>query len=497
METAARVRPADIDDGTKTLVDAFTVRGDWWLPKSPDHKVAGALRFDPVEGATLELMGSLAGLHTMEFGLYQVVLGQSLAGTPVTLTGCSVSDIPNSVFRAGKLSCDYAVSVVFRGCHFLSLDQIRLESLVVSYDSLPLWMQLQAAKESVGPNDNELVRLVRENRDTHQLDGATLTLHVRPEFTKRPGTFSVYARAEVEFSPEGPTHYSDLMRKYVYPMQYLLSLGTDADVHALSVEGTASSNPSGNDWPVWISYADRFRMQTMPANADDTPAVFGLNSLGADATVCLRNWFAKAEPLMPVADLYFGVVHHPRMYTTLRFLSYCQALETYHRNQRGGLYLEEARFTEVLRSVRNAIPSGLPAGLRGNISGRLKGSNELTLKDRLRRMFEELWPYVGLSLSDGTEVRSIDAERIIDLIVLTRNALTHKSTLPEDVTDECSWHLSRLLKMLIECVLLLEMGISPERLDGFVKPRSRYLHDLDALTRLGKPTPATRPPTSQ
>ncbi len=43
--------------------EKFQYEGYWWLPGASDNRVPGILRFDPDEGASLDLMGSLKGLE--------------------------------------------------------------------------------------------------------------------------------------------------------------------------------------------------------------------------------------------------------------------------------------------------------------------------------------------------------------------------------------------------------------------------------------------------
>jgi|GEM_PF-2270565 len=473
----------ETDVGTQTLADVFEVRGDWWLPRSPNRKVAGTLKFDPARGARLELMGSLAGQHTLEFGVYHVILGEALDGTPITLTGCDMSSLPPHVLQMGRLACDYEPTAVFRGSHFASIDNIVLDSLKVSYDCLPAWMQLEAVREETGPGDTRQTLFLQESTESHVLDDATLVFRVSPEVRREPCTYSVRARASVEFAPTKPTHYSNLMRNFVYPMQNLLSLAMDAEAKPLAVEGTVAGAPSA-DRPVRVTYSDFFQSRLRPRPLEElSPVIFSLASLGADTTRYLRSWFSKADLLRPVCDLFFGVAHHPLMYTSQRFLSYCQAFETYHRRQRSGAYMAKEDFSQVLCTICASIPAALPRNLDNNIRSRLRHSCEFSLKDRLRQELEVLWPLVGIGFRSDTGLRRVSVESFVDLVTRTRNGLTHEGRFPDSIKNEHVWHASRLLKMLIECILLTEVGFSVEQLPGLVKPANRYLHSLDALAK--------------
>ncbi len=42
--------------------EKFEYQGYWWLPSADEEKVPGILKFDPEDGASLDLLGSLKGL---------------------------------------------------------------------------------------------------------------------------------------------------------------------------------------------------------------------------------------------------------------------------------------------------------------------------------------------------------------------------------------------------------------------------------------------------
>ncbi len=67
-------------------MEAFEYHGYWWLPDDPESKVPSILRFDSVEGTTLDLLGaleSLKGLRT--FSQPDLILSVSPDARPITL----------------------------------------------------------------------------------------------------------------------------------------------------------------------------------------------------------------------------------------------------------------------------------------------------------------------------------------------------------------------------------------------------------------------------
>ena len=81
--------------------EKFQYEGYWWLPSASDNRVPGILRFDPDEGASLDLMGSLKGLEGIVNPLDpEIILGPSSGGEQVTLTDC-VRTLGNLRFGSG------------------------------------------------------------------------------------------------------------------------------------------------------------------------------------------------------------------------------------------------------------------------------------------------------------------------------------------------------------------------------------------------------------
>src|SRR5215211_6883698 len=67
----------------EAMDEGFEYQGHWWTPEELDEKIPSILRFDPEEGVTLSLFGSLRAPEGEE-GI--PVLGLSVDNTPITAT---------------------------------------------------------------------------------------------------------------------------------------------------------------------------------------------------------------------------------------------------------------------------------------------------------------------------------------------------------------------------------------------------------------------------
>jgi site-specific recombinase XerC len=99
------------------MVDEFEYQGYWWLPDGCEEKVPGILKFDPDDGASLDVLGSLKGLEgTVDPLEPKIFLGLSSEGKHVTLKGCGKTR-GTLRFGGGFSTSTFAVSTVFVGEH--------------------------------------------------------------------------------------------------------------------------------------------------------------------------------------------------------------------------------------------------------------------------------------------------------------------------------------------------------------------------------------------
>lgn len=104
-----------------------------------EDKVPGILTFDPDDGATLDLLGSLKGLEdaTDTFDP-EIILGLSSNGRLITLKGCGRTK-GTVRFGSGFVTSSFAVNEVFVGEHFQRAEDVGFERLIVDYLHLEAW----------------------------------------------------------------------------------------------------------------------------------------------------------------------------------------------------------------------------------------------------------------------------------------------------------------------------------------------------------------------
>lgn len=184
----------------------------------------------------------------------------------------------------------------------------------------------------------------------------------------------------------------------------------------------------------------------------------------------ISNWIEKYERLKPVIDLYLVPVKYSDMSVEMAFLNSVQALETYHArfvcNSRKDYH------TRVLDKIESWKGSPNYDHLYDELfskDNRLKGSNSITLMERLYDLFTAdlnfpLRQYVGFYPVEFCK-----------LVKDTRNYLTHYSEKDKDKAfDTVETGLAvTVLRKLISYYILHEVGFD----DDFCEKKNTENHE--------------------
>jgi hypothetical protein len=121
------------------MEEGFEYRGYWWTPEEPDERVPGILSFDPEEGATLSLFGSLRAPEGEDDRV--PILGLSMDYKPITLTKLIRPPSTPGMSPAirGSITSTIVAEMVVVGEHFEREEDVGFESLIVEYLHLDVW----------------------------------------------------------------------------------------------------------------------------------------------------------------------------------------------------------------------------------------------------------------------------------------------------------------------------------------------------------------------
>jgi hypothetical protein len=264
-------------------------------------------------------------------------------------------------------------------------------------------------------------------------------------------------------------------------IQDFLTLGVGEPVYPIEVVGYCDANKkvfeNGKEYqpPIQIFYAlpwqSKPEKRVYPMNM-----LFTLKTLHDQMEISLKRWFNQAENLKPVLDIYFSLLYREQIYSEFRFLGIVQSIETYHRRIWGGKYMQDDIFlTELYPKLVQSIPPGLDPGFKQSLkTGKLRYANEYSLRKRLHDLACHLTEYLPLQFLND----NVERDAFIDKVCNTRNYLTHyEPGLKENaaITGKELYELYKKLRVLVDALLLEEIGFEKEQIREMIKKNEYYV----------------------
>ncbi len=492
-------------------MEAFEYYGEWWIPNDSEHlnSVAGILRFNPIEGGSLELIGGDFSHEAFELFSVQppdspwriysresfdLIWGFTSKGQPVTLHICTkISSAWAKHYTGGK----FHIGVIFIGCLFSKPEDMIFERMIVCYSYLRDWLRLtgfENTKKRLEGNKWE-IRINYDSPDPVEINlgDFNISFHnrVRSSDSDHSQRIDIEENAFAEFRPTKPLHYDGYQDTLLYYFRNFLSLATDVAVVPVMVFGVTSNYESidGDDDDVKPHKAKEIQIFYRAKGADIPTSdsflkikVFSYTEVATGFEKYLGKWFEKSTQLRIVHDLYFGITYIPSIYVHVKLLTLAQALEAYHRRLYGGQYLTEDQYESVLKTLVNAIPDEVSADHRSSLANAVKYGYQYSLRKRLQLIFQQVlkdYEDIVIKLFGEKKLQKI----FIDKFVNARNDFTHY---PEDM-EELDKSKLREIRDLIEMADLLmklcffaEMGFSPDLVRKIVANNTKFQQHMDS-----------------
>ena len=450
------------------MIEKFEYDGIWWLPEKPDNKVSGKLKFHPVEGLKLQLIGSFKELKDFNTFLQPlIILGIISNGGVITLYKCYESQSHMSVL--GFLSSSFIASVAFLGCHFRKEEEIRFDFLSLNYSHLETDSKNHLTKHEVIYSFPEKVEAKIGNLsiffDYNFTSGGDRLKEVNLKHT----TF-------IKIKPSKSLHFNDY-QDVCYHIQNFLSLAIGKAVFPVIIKGksercsTKSQNGKAVYPDIFIYYATNSLLE-ISSKIYPFDMLFTFRDISDKFESILKNWFEKAEMLKPVYDLYFGTLYNPRMYLQHQFLSMIQAVEAYHRRKFEGKYLSDKDFEPIYNRFKDMTNTlDVKASFKDALINRLRYGNEFSLRKRLKDLFAEY--------QDITQNFIKDENNFINRVVDTRNYLTHYDKKLRNIADgEDLYRITQKLETILQICLLYELGFDKKEIKILFLRNRRYENDF-------------------
>lgn len=423
----------------------------------------------------MDLTGSFKDIRDINKILEsEIILGISSNGKNITLYNCFETKSSFSV--PGFQTSSFYADMVFIGAHFQKSENIKFKSISVHYSHLDEWANISGVDIPPPLSEREVVIKYKLPEPIKASINDDYTIHIiikakGPTLSVVQKEVSITQKTYIQIKALEEKSFEEYM-KVMYHIQNFLSLGVMEPVYPLIIEGTAEvcKNMIG-DTPYYPPIEIFYRLTNISTTVSKTllplDMLFSFRDISDRFEGFLKNWFGKAELLEPVYDLYFGTLYNPRMYLQHQFLSLVQAIESYHRRIMKNYESPEEEHDKRIEEILNTIPEKNKEWLKS----RLAYSNEPTLRERLRGIFDEYSEIVNNFIEDKGA--------FIHKVVVTRNYLTHYDSSLKDQAAEREelYHITQKLKILLEVCLLVQLGFSFDDIKSLISRNRRYRHE--------------------
>ncbi len=438
--------------------------GFFWLPDEHNKRVPGILRISESGKVTLEITiqshpASPSALDnprfTINYAPFKRILGMTESGY-VTLENCSIigsSRNSRSTLAKRIIQGDIA----FMGEDYGKDREITFSAVSFSIEGLDEWLDIP-----VGTTDYDL--------QGNQIQNISI-IYSPPEaiIVQRP---SEDLKLSLRFQPTSPSgsaiKEAKITRKaYTYigleskelrslndflevinRLHCFLCFATGKTVSVTSITGysrevTEKTRRNEKERKILIKiFYEGAPISDNNSKMGHHNMLFTYRDVKDQFDTIINEWLANYKKFKPVFDLFFAVRFKAYLYVEGQFLSLAQSIEALHRMRYDGLKMPKNEFKEKLRHA-----------------------NELTLRQRLEKMFEPFLDIYG-------------KEKVPDLvseIVEVRNLLTHVGSRTKNIGPIRLHALCGKLDALLQLHFLRMTGM-----------------DSAFIAKLAKNTPALR-----
>lgn len=454
----------------KDLRYSFLEEGEWWLPNKSNQKIIGFLSYEPSQGLSLDLKGGRLSTKNVE-----IIQGFLYREGKCSLLNCylrSSTSTPNRVTNSR-----YDISYAFLGHYFNRIEDFTFLSATVHYTNLVKWVgRKRYVLSRRKKNDQYSVINLKELK--YNLSEGNTSLKISPlrKFCSNSHKIDEKHNECITIRPKSKkllSWYTDkssqltflfaiLMQKKIYPIKTIFEIrrknsqGKIAKIHINCIQQMRGGNESfleNNNFEFLFNY-------------DSIETVF---------QNILNNWFNSYEKLKPSVELYIDNFLYERNSIELEFLSYTQALESFHRTFYKNNYLSKEKYKKHYSSLSEAIPKELSSDHKDSLMSRIKYGYEYSLRTRLKYLFKSLDVR-------SSELITNNQSLFINNLIDTRNYLTHldKNLSKSAMNSIQLIPFNHKLKLFILILILKKLGLS----DKLITDKIRAHPYLSAVLRI-------------
>lgn len=360
-------------------------RGEFWLPTTPETRIAGALRLGPPLAGQLVLDGELMPGPGPEPWVH----GLLFSGQPITAMDCYAAGRSSRYTRDRKLdSQKLAVKIVLIG---ENVDEhATFDHLVVRLTYLPEWTNVhQGWGTAEGEGSRYSITYEAPPERTAALkDGRTVTLRTVDNLTT--SSSSIHGEQQTEFLVAFPEAVSlEAIMEAVASLRDLVSFAArrSASVTSLAVTCPGVLLVPGSEIQRLLELHYRHveldpQQNIGDFNIRDSDFLFLAPDPSAEFTMLLERWLELENRLDLVLDLFLSLYYAPPLHLQNKVMNICQVAESYHRSTMDRKLMTD----EEYKTLADLLIAACPEPSRRWLTDILRNSNGPSFRVRIEEL---------------------------------------------------------------------------------------------------------------
>jgi len=416
----------------RNLNETFEAFGDWFLPEDPERKIAGHLNYTS-DGTDLHLNESFQALRGIigvgtQMKDYPVIYGITRDGEAMTLLKAQRMGVSLN-FGVGGLRESERIhtSWLLVGAHMPP--DFLYKEMSFRVPGLQIWLSQKSIEHSFAKelkSNSYSVTYVIRNMPTESIRLAAIDASIKfnydwstkcDEFT----SIELNVSAWVTISPDEPQKMDWFIREES-KITTMLSFIAGSTMSPDCIRTSINENHK-------VNFLITLRESKCCTYTNPNDFFMMKAGMGIGFKNVASSWFEEYPKLHMPSQLALSVLSSEHLWLHVKFLSYMQALEGFHRGLYEGTYMEDSQYQAVKSALCAAIPTGIEADHKASLTSRIRYGNQISLNKRLTELSKLLSEPIRTTIlgSDGKIPR-----KWID----TRNYYTHwDEELKENVLD--------------------------------------------------------------
>jgi len=444
----------------RSLNEAFEAFGEWFLPEDQERKIAGHLNYTS-DGTELHLNESFQALRGIigagtQMQDYPVIYGITREGEAITLLKAQRMGVSFN-FGAGGLREPERIrsSWLLVGAHVPP--DFLYDNMSFRVPGLQIWLSQKSIEHSFAKEletNNYSVTYVIRNMPTESIRLAAIDASIKFNFdwaTKCDEFTSIELNvsAWVTISPDKPQNIDWFIREE-NKITTMLSFISGSTMSPDCIRTSINENHKAN-------FLITLRESKCCSYTNPNDFFMMKAGMGIKFENVASAWFEEYPKLHMPSQLGLSVMSSENLWLHVKFLSYMQALEGFHRGLYEGTYMDDSQYQAVRSVLCAAIPTSIEADHKASLTSRIRYGNQISLNKRLTELSKLLSEPIRATIlgSDGKIPR-----KWID----TRNYYTHwDEELKENVLDNQGMYDATVrMSHFLRALYLNLMGIPQE-----------------------------------